>query len=139
MRNTAAAQGWSLRIVMELEPGQNVTPPVRPVERVTDGVPEGMALLALAGELDLASADVVRSAIDEARGSGARRVVLDLTDVEFVDSSMLKELLRANAELPESGSALVLAAPQAPVQRLLELTRTSELFTVAADRATACA
>lgn len=112
-------------------------PPVHAVERVTEGVPEGLAVIALAGELDLSCADDFRAAVEAAGQEGVRRVVVDLADAPFMDSSILKELLRANAELREAGVELVLVAPQPPVQRLLELTRTTEMFTLADDRASA--
>lgn len=112
-------------------------PPVHSIERVVEDVPEGTAILALAGELDLTSAGDFRAAVESAAAEGAGRVVLDLEEVIFVDSSMLKELLRANGELTDAGRTLVLAAPQPPVQRLLDLTRTAELFTLAPDRASA--
>jgi anti-anti-sigma factor len=105
------------------------------IERVAEGVPDGVALIALAGELDLSSAGDFRAALEAALADGAERVVLDLDEVAFVDSSMLKELLRANAELSEQGRKLVLVAPQPAVRRLLDLTRTAEMFTVADDRA----
>jgi len=59
--------------------------------------------------------------------------VLDLTRVTFIDSAVLKELLRARAELSEKGVRFVLASVPAPVRRLLDLTRTSELFEDAPD------
>ena len=46
---------------------------------------------------------------------------------------MLKELLQARAELAERDVKLVLAGVSPPVRRLLDLTRTSELFEDAAD------
>ena len=94
--------------------------------------PDGIGVVALAGELDIAATASVRERVDAA--VGGRGLVLDLAGATFLDSSMLKELLRANVELRERGGELVLAAPQGAVTRLLELTRTSELFTVVADR-----
>jgi anti-sigma B factor antagonist len=115
------------------------TPPVHEIAREGDGVPEGTVLLVLAGELDLASAPELREHLEAAMAEGARRVVLDLNAVEFMDSSMLKELLRANSEMGSGGAQLVLAAPQPAARRLLELTRTDELFEIADDRASALA
>lgn len=94
-------------------------------------------MFAMSGEFDLTCAPDLRAEVDAAAAGPAQRLVLDISQVEFMDSSMLKELLRANAELSAAGSQLVLVAPQPPVQRLLELTRTGELFAVVADRAEA--
>ena len=99
--------------------------------------PDGVVLVELGGELDIAATSAVRSRVDEA--AGRRALVLDLSGATFVDSSMLKELLRANAELDRYGTRLVLAGIAPAVQRVLELTRTTDLFTIAADRAAALA
>jgi anti-sigma B factor antagonist len=101
------------------------------VEAAADGV----RVIVLRGELDMAATEAVREAVDGA--AGARGVVLDLSEVTFVDSSMLKELLRAGAELSRYETRLVLAGVPAPVRRLLDLTRTAQLFTETAGRAEA--
>lgn len=87
-------------------------------------------VLKLEGELDLAAAPALRKRIDEFDGES---LVLDFVRVTFIDSAVLKELLRARAELTERGVRLVLAGVPAPVRRLLDLTRTSELFEDAPD------
>jgi anti-sigma B factor antagonist len=71
----------------------------------------------LQGELDLYTADRVRSALGDAAGSGPQRVVVDLAHVEFVDSTMLGVLVAARSALPEG--AFRLAAPQLEVRRAL--------------------
>ena len=97
--------------------------------------PAGISLVVLSGELDIAATSDVRSCVDVA--AGGRALVLDLSGATFVDSSMLKELLRANAELARTDTRLVLASITPAVQRVFELTRTTELFTIADDRAAA--
>jgi anti-sigma B factor antagonist len=99
--------------------------------------PAGVSLVELAGELDMAATAAVRSCVDEA--AGRRALVLDLAGATFVDSSMLKELLRASAELDRYETQLVLAGITPAVRRVLELTRTTDLFTLADDRAAALA
>ena len=99
--------------------------------------PAGVSLVELGGELDIAATSAVRSCVDEA--AGRRALVLDLSGATFVDSSMLKELLRASAELDRYETLLVLAGITPAVRRVLELTRTTGLFTLADDRAAALA
>jgi anti-sigma B factor antagonist len=82
-------------------------------------------VLVLEGELDLASAPALRKELDDFAGDA---LVLDFKRTTFIDSAVLKELLRARVELAERGVRLVLAAVPAPVRRLMDLTRTSELF-----------
>jgi anti-anti-sigma factor len=88
------------------------------------------AVLVLEGELDLAAAPDLRRRIDEFEGDG---LVLDFRRATFIDSAVLKELLRARAELAERDVRLVLAGVPAPIRRLMDLTRTYELFEDAPD------
>jgi anti-sigma B factor antagonist len=96
---------------------------------------DGVAVIELSGELDMAATSEVRAFVDAAAGD--RGLILDLSGATFVDSSMLKELLRAGAELARYETRLVLAGSTPAVLRLLELTRTTALFTLTSDRATA--
>jgi anti-sigma B factor antagonist len=91
-------------------------------------------VIALEGELDIAAAPELRKRLDEFEG---QTLVLDFTRTTFIDSAVLKELLRGRAELSERGVRLVLAGVPAPVRRLLDLTRTFELFEDAPDLDTA--
>jgi anti-sigma B factor antagonist len=101
----------------------------------TGEAPAGVSVVVLRGELDLAAAPVLRARVDEA--ASARALVIDLGETTFIDSAVLKELLRARAELAANDVRLVLAAVPPPVRRLLDLTRTSELFEDAPDAETA--
>lgn len=96
---------------------------------------DGVVTLVLRGELDMAAAPEVRARVD--RAAGRRGLVIDLAGTTFIDSAVLKELLRASAELARHDTRLVLAAVAPAVLRLLELTRTRELFTIADDHAEA--
>jgi anti-sigma B factor antagonist len=100
---------------------RGLRPPAAYVIRLRGDAP----VLVLEGELDLASAPELRMYLDDFAGDA---LVLDFKRTTFIDSAVLKELLRARAELAERGVRLVLAAVPAPVRRLMDLTRTSELF-----------
>lgn len=87
---------------------------------------DGLAVLTLEGELDLASAPVLRARLEAA--AAARGAVLDMAEVTFVDSSALRELLRAARHFADADRPFVLAGVQPPVVRLLELTQTTGAF-----------
>lgn len=107
----------------------------RPFRAQAGEAPEGAALLVLEGEMDMAGIRAFRSGVDAALGDrDVRTVVLDMAEVTFMDSSMLRELLRLNQELRQRGAWPVLVALQGPVRRLLDLTRTAELFRLADSR-----
>ena len=102
---------------------RGIRPPSAYAIEARDAPADGFALYALTGELDIAAAPALRDLL--AGLAGARAVVLDMTEVTFVDSSALRELLRADAGLRADGVPLVLAGLHKPVDRLLELTRTT--------------
>jgi anti-anti-sigma factor len=80
------------------------------------------------GEVDLDTAEQLASALRGAVTDADGLVVLDLLGVPFMDSSGLKVLLVAAAEL---GERLVLAiSPGSPVMTLLELAEVRDRFTV---------
>jgi anti-anti-sigma factor len=117
-------------------PGRGIDPAgAYELEELPSG--DGVLTLVLRGELDMAAAPELRERVD--RAVGGRGLVIDLGEATFIDSAVLKELLRAGAELARYDTRLVLADIAPPVRRLLDLTRTTDLFTVAEDRADALA
>ncbi len=85
--------------------------------------PDGIAVVSLTGEHDLATAERVREAL---RGSAeAPATVVDLTRTQFVDSSVLGVFVEAYRNAQAAGQSFSLAIgrdPQAAVRRVLELT-----------------
>ena len=101
-----------------------------------------IVVLVLNGEHDLSTAPDVRAAVDEAIGSG-RDVIVDLSQTEFIDSSILGVLVacyRSVTADPEGGRAFaVVAQPAGPVTRLFELVAISDVIHVYPTRAAALA
>jgi anti-anti-sigma factor len=100
---------------------RGLRPPAAYTIRLLDEAP----VLMLEGELDLAATGELRRHLDEYSGAA---LVLNFKRTTFIDSAVLKELLRARVELGERGVRMILAAVPPPVRRLMDLTRTSELF-----------
>jgi anti-sigma B factor antagonist len=74
----------------------------------------------LAGELDLYNAPEVRAALLEACAEEPERLVVDLGEVVFVDSTVLGVLVEARTKLPNRRSFL-LAAPGRETHRALRI------------------
>ena len=106
--------------------------------RVDEDVEEGVALVAVSGELDLASVDELRTALRTA-ATRSPSVVVDVSDVSFIDSSALAALLRSNDELSSNGVQMVMACPPGPVRRLLTMTSLDDRLILAPDRPRALA
>lgn len=83
----------------------------------------------LGGELDLYNADKVRSALAEATADSPERVVVDLSDVEFMDSTALGVLIEARTRL-DNRRGFLLAAPGLETRRALEISGLDRHFTV---------
>jgi anti-anti-sigma factor len=81
---------------------------------------DGGIVVRLGGELDLYNADKVRKALLDAAARAPERLVLDLTEVEFIDSTALGALIEARASLPER-RGLLLAAPAHETRRALQV------------------
>lgn len=82
-------------------------------------------MIAISGELDLASGprlEVELAALD----AGVRLVVVDLRNLEFMDSTGLSIIVRAHQRLAEQDCELSLVRGSPQVQRLLDLTGVAE-------------
>ena len=98
--------------------------PVLAVETIEDG-----CIVRLAGELDLYNAPKVREALIEAAADGPQRVIVDLSEVEFIDSTALGVLIEARTRLPNR-NGFVLAAPRLETRRALEISGLDRHFAV---------
>jgi len=85
-------------------------------------------IVRLAGEIDLYNAAEVGAALADVAQKQPARVVVDLAEVEFVDSTALGTLIEARKRL--SNGRLVLAAPGQEVRRALEVAGLIDHFPV---------
>ena len=83
-------------------------------------------MLSLRGELDLASAPLLQGEIEGSEVVGAAIVVLDLQDLQFVDSAGLRVILAAHERSRQQGKELALTPGSEQVQRLFTIAGVSE-------------
>ena len=86
--------------------------------------------MALAGELDIADVPRLEQVLDAAVAESEGAFLVDLTTLEFLDSSGIRLLLRARALLGRADRTFALICPHGPVRRAIELTGVSDLFTI---------
>src|ERR1035438_9299774 len=91
---------------------------------------DGLAVVALRGELNLADAPGVVSHLITAVAACGPSVIVDLAGLEGIGYSGLAVLLRMRKWTRASGGDLPLAAPQPPVRRMLEATGLINVFSV---------
>ncbi|MFF7333899.1 STAS domain-containing protein [Streptomyces sp. NPDC090306] len=87
------------------------------------------------GEVDLSEDDLLAAAWDEADECRLRTTLVDLSGVVFADSALLNSLILAHYRHQRDGRRFILAGPLHPaVVRLLRVSGTQDLFTMARDR-----
>jgi anti-sigma B factor antagonist len=89
---------------------------------LVDDAHEHCHTLRLVGELDIATAPGLQSAIEELCREGAREIVLDLHQLAFIDSSGLRVILSARQLCERDGCDFSVSRAQPHAQRLFELT-----------------
>ncbi len=88
-------------------------------------------MVAMRGELDLATAPRLAVRIDNARRNGSRRILIDLTTAEFCDSTGLRALVGCRREVAASGGRFAVAVLEdSAVGRLFALAGAHELMPV---------
>jgi anti-anti-sigma factor len=106
------------------------TPASHPFE-IREHDAEGVHVVAMLGELDLATAPRLAVRIDGARRSGSRRVVVDLTAAEFCDSTGLRALVGCRHEIIADGGRMAVAVlEESAVGRMFALAGAAELMPV---------
>ena len=83
-------------------------------------------VVALEGEIDLATVPEAERLITEAEAGNPGRLVIDLSQVTFMDSSGLRVLLTAHRRAEEDGRSFALVKGSDTVNRLLEVTGLAE-------------
>ncbi len=89
------------------------------------------AVIAVAGELDLASSPALEAAIEQTAGAGV--VIIDLRRLEFMDSTGLSVLVKAHQQAEEAGRKFALVRGPQQVQRLLTLTGVADRLQLVDD------
>jgi anti-sigma B factor antagonist len=80
------------------------------------------AVVVVSGELDLASGPELESELDRLSGPETRLVVIDLRQLDFMDSTGLSIIVRAHQRMAGEGCEMGLVKGSQQVQRLLDLT-----------------
>jgi anti-sigma B factor antagonist len=90
----------------------------------------GMTQVCLVGEVDASNADELRQSLADLVRQGNTRLLIDLTDVDFIDSTGLGVLLHTVKELRAQRGSLTVACPNPTIRELFELVGHNLLFPV---------
>ncbi len=93
-------------------------------------VDDWLVVVKLRGELDAYLAPEVRERVEEVLGSGASWLLMDLTEVEYIDSVGLGIIVGAAKRANERGGDLSVACSRVNVLRVFEISGTKDLLNV---------
>ena len=88
-------------------------------------------VVALAGECDLETSPELGRSLESLSGNGPQRVVVDLSALEFIDSSGINVLVRAARTLAGAGGSLTLACASTHVRRVFDIAHVPDVVALA--------
>jgi anti-sigma B factor antagonist len=84
---------------------------------------EGVNVLALTGEFDLAGVQGFEQALKELESAGVELVLVDLGGLDFMDSSGLRALVMADQRAKKAGRRLAIVPGPPSIRRVFEITQ----------------
>lgn len=97
---------------------------------VTTSQQEGVFILALGGDIDVATAVTVRDALDRVIAAGHHNVVMDLNDVRFLDSTGLGVMVGRLKAVRDLGGDMHLVCTSPRIARVMSITGLDEVFSL---------
>lgn len=94
----------------------------------------GAHVIAVAGEVDIFTAPELKRAISGAIDSGAREIVIDLTETRFLDSTALGVLIGAVKRLRPLEGRLMIVNVEPSTAKTFEITGLDQIFTIVESR-----
>ncbi|HYZ77128.1 MAG TPA: STAS domain-containing protein [Gaiellaceae bacterium] len=100
------------------------------VNATTTQVGADAYVVSVAGELDIATAGRLREELERAIGRGARRVIVDLIGLTFIDSVALGVLTEGARRLRADGGVCVVVSQDPRILRVFEITGLDRVFRI---------
>jgi anti-sigma B factor antagonist len=94
----------------------------------------GLGIVSLSGEVDIYTAPQFKECMLELIDTGVERLVVDLSDVTFIDSTALGVLIGGVRRVHTAGGAMALVVTNRAVERVLSITGLDRVFTIHATR-----
>ncbi len=103
---------------------------------MTEDLRDEMTVVSATGEIDLATSPALRNRLQDAIGQ-RRIVIVDLSDVTFIDSTGLGVLIGGLRRVNESGGEMRIVVTDPRVLKIFEITGLTELFSIRSSLAEA--
>lgn len=91
---------------------------------------KGKGVLRAQGEIDLATVELLDTAVSDALKDGLNEVVIDMTKVSFMDSTGIRSLLTNAERITEAGGKMAVVLSGGPVARTLSVTGVDALLSI---------
>ena len=91
---------------------------------------EGLPVIDVSGEVDIYTTPQFKEAVSEILQQGHIHIIINLTDVSYMDSSGFGTLLSATKRLRPQNGGIYLVGCNEAVSRMLDITRLNTIFTV---------
>lgn len=95
---------------------------------------DGRALIVVRGEVDIYTAPRLHEALDAGIAAGVRHLVVDLSEVTFIDSTTLGVLIGATKRLDSRDGALAIVCPHEKIRRVFQITGLDQVLAMHASR-----
>ena len=107
--------------------------------KITTQTTQGVTVVRLGGRFDAHEVPDVRKALGDVTGQGNSKILVNLAEVNFIDSSGLATLVQGMKHCRSAGGDLYLSDLRQPVRVIFELTRLDRAFGVYGSEAEAMA
>ena len=97
---------------------------------ITSREENGVAIIMLEGEVDISAADLVRGKMKKLIDEKRKRILVNMADVPYIDSSGLGMFVETMQEIGKYGGEIKLAGLTDDVKKVFELTRLNKFFSI---------
>lgn len=94
---------------------------------------EGVTVVRPMGDVDMSRSPELRTALRSAQESSPRKLVVDLDEVGYMDSSGLATLVEAMRKAKSASTSMVLCSMNDKVRAIFEIARLNQFFTIVDD------
>ncbi len=101
---------------------------------IKSNVVNNIKVLEISGSFDIYTASSVREWLDQKASEIPANIVIDLSDVHFINSTALAILIRGMKQAREQDGDICLCGLQQPVRMVLELTQLDKVFEIYSDQ-----
>jgi len=95
---------------------------------------DDLGVIVLSGEVDIYTAPQFKECLLELLDSGVKRLVVDLSQITFIDSTALGVLIGGVRRVHSSGGAMTIVVTTRPVERVLSITGLDRVFSMHTTR-----